>query len=79
MALSPAMPRVAVFAFSVNSNSRGYHVYQSIWPNPSRDDELTDVRTGSQLEMLSQGVLTTVRHIPRSPNSARSLLCGGTS
>ena len=41
--LSPAVPRATVFAFSVNSSSRGYHVYQSIWPNPSQDDELTDV------------------------------------
>ena len=60
-------------------SSRGYHVYQSICPNPSRDDELADVRTGSRLEMLSQGVagvLTTVGHISKS---TRSLLRGGTS
>ena len=54
-----------IVCFSVNSSGRGYHVYQSIWPNPSRDYKLTDVRTGSWLEMLSQGVLTTVGHIPR--------------
>ena len=76
------MPRVTVFTFSVNSGSRGYHVYQSIWPNPSQDDGLTDVRTGSRLEMLSQGVFTTVGHIPRKikiSKSAQSLLRGGTS
>ena len=52
--LSPVM---TVFTFSVtcNSSSRGYHVYQSIWLNPSRDDELADLRMRSRLEMLSQG------------------------
>ena len=49
-------------------SSRGYHIYQSIWSNPSRDDELADVRMGSRLEMLSlglAGVLATVQHISK--------------
>ena len=62
-----------IFTFSVNSSSRGYHVYQSIWPNPLQDDELADVRTGSRLEMLSQGVLTTVGQIPRKISKVSSI------
>ena len=46
--LSPSIQRATVFTFPVNSSSRGYHVYQSIWPNPSRDDELADVRTAGK-------------------------------
>ena len=56
--LSPAMQRATVFTFPVNSSSRGYHIYQSIWPNPLRDDELADVQMGSRSEILSQRVLT---------------------
>ena len=64
------MPRVT-FTFSVNSSSRGYHIYQSIWPNPLRDDELTCEReVGNAHNILAvtikkdiSGVLTTVGHI----------------
>ena len=46
--LSPSIQRATVFTFPVNSSSRGYHVYQSIWPNPSRDDELADMQTAGK-------------------------------
>ena len=48
--LSPSIQRATVFTFPVNSSSRDYHVYQSIWPNPSRDDELAiaDVQTAGK-------------------------------
>ena len=65
---------------AVTSSSRGYHVYQSIWPNPLRDDELADV-PGNRSDFLSHGVLTlTVGQIPRKISKVSSILLrGGTS
>ena len=56
--LSPAIQRATVFTFPVNSSSRGYHVYQSIWPNPLRDDELADACERETGWKFYPGVLT---------------------
>ena len=37
-------PVVPTFSFSLDSSSRGYHEYQSIWANPPVDDELISER-----------------------------------
>ena len=50
-----------------------YILYQIIWLNLWRDDELADVQTGSRLEILSQGVLTTVGYIPRKISKVSSI------
>ena len=61
------------FTFSLESSSRGYHEYQSIWPNTTVDDELICEREVGNphdthavaIKKDISGVLTTVGHTPR--------------
>ena len=78
----------ATFSFSVDPSSRGYHEYQSIWLNPSRDDELTCEREVGNahdthavaIKKHISGVLTTVGHIPKKISKVSSIFIrrGGT-
>ena len=83
----PAMAR-STFSFSLDSSSRGYHEYQSIWPNPTVDDELlTEREVGNPhdthavaIKKHISGVLTTVGHVPRTISKVSSVFIrrGGT-
>ena len=80
----PAM----TFTFSLESSSRGYHKYQSIWPNPTVDDELICEREVGNphdthavaIKKDISGVLTTVEHVPRKISKVSSIFIrrGGT-
>ena len=67
--MHPAM----TFTFSLESSNRGYHEYQSIWPNATVDDELICKREVGNphdthavaIKKDIAGVLTTVGHSPR--------------
>ena len=77
-----------MFTFSLESSSRGYHEYQSIWPNPTVDDELIckrEVENPHDTHAVAikkdiSGVLMTVGHVPRkiSKVSPVFIRCGGT-
>ena len=81
------MPRSS-FCFSVDSSSRGYHEYQSIWPNPTAYDELLCEREPGNshdthavaIKKYISGVLSTVGHVPRKISKVSSIFIrrGGT-
>ena len=80
----PAM----TFTFLLESSSRGYHEYQSIWPNPTVDDELICEREignprdthADAIKKDISGTLTTVGHVPRKISKVSSVFIrrGGT-
>jgi len=45
-------PVVPTFSFSLDSSSRGYYEYQSIWANPPVDDKLIYEREAMDSSVL---------------------------
>ena len=70
-----------MFRFRVNSKARGYHVHQSIWPNPSVGEEVACEREAGNahdpqavaMKKLIDGNVHVVGHVPRTISSVCSI------